>query len=80
MNLINIIRQISKQERSIERHSLAQARGQGGLHAQPNRSSTINKENQTMLSASKKTKFQYQYLLIVVVLLAMVSVIALYQS
>ena len=33
-----------------------------------------------MLSTSNKTKFQYQYLLIAVVLLAMVSVIALYQT
>lgn len=33
-----------------------------------------------MLSASNKTKFQYQYLLIAVVILAMISVIALYQS
>jgi hypothetical protein len=33
-----------------------------------------------MLSTSKKTSFQYQYLLIAVVILAIVSVIALYQS
>ena len=33
-----------------------------------------------MLSTSNKTKFQYQYLLVAVVILAMVSVIALYQS
>lgn len=33
-----------------------------------------------MLSTSNKTKFQYQYLLIAVVLLAMISVIALYQT
>ena len=33
-----------------------------------------------MLSTSNKTKFQYQYLLIAVLILALVSVIALYQS
>ncbi len=33
-----------------------------------------------MLSTSNKTKFQYQYLLIAVLILAIVSVIALYQS
>jgi hypothetical protein len=80
VNLINIIRQISKQERSIERHSLAQAHEQEDPHAQPNCSSNIYKENQTMLSTSNKTRFQYQYLLIAVVILVMVSAIALYQS
>jgi hypothetical protein len=38
----------------------------------------MKKENQTMLSTSNRTRFQY--LLIAVVILAMVSVIALYQS
>ena len=33
-----------------------------------------------MLSTSNKTKLQYQYLLVAVLILAMVSVIALYQS
>jgi hypothetical protein len=33
-----------------------------------------------MLSTSNKTKFQYPYLLVAIVILAMVSVIALYQS
>jgi len=33
-----------------------------------------------MLSTSNKTKFQYQYLLVAVLILAIVSVIALYQS
>jgi hypothetical protein len=80
MTLINIIRQISKQERSIQCHSSVQANGKEDLHSQPNYSSNIYKENQPMLSTSTKTKFQYQYLLIAVVILAMVSVIALYQS
>jgi hypothetical protein len=54
--------------------------GEGDLHAQPNYSSIIHKEHQTMLSTSNKSKFQYQYLLIAVVILAMVSAIALYQT
>jgi hypothetical protein len=78
--IINIIRQISKQERSIERHSLDQAHQQEDHIEQPDCSSISEKENQIVLSTSNKTKFQYQYLLIAVVILAIVSVIALYQS
>jgi hypothetical protein len=59
---------------------MIQAHGQEDHNEQSDCSSNSEKENQTMLSTSNKTKFQYQYLLIAVVILAIVSVIALYQS